>query len=133
MERGAMFGNGDRAYRVRQGGSDEYLQFLNPDGTTTSKADSVAQYWSILNAVDSRDNVRLREISLTYAVPERFSGRFGFGRTQLSVSGQNVMWWDRCHCVDPNQAWAGADPFTVGGFLSQPSPRTYRIALRTRF
>jgi TonB-dependent SusC/RagA subfamily outer membrane receptor len=133
MERGAVFSNGDRAYRVRQGGSDEYLRFLNPDGTTTFQADSVAQYWSILNAVDSRDNVRLREISLTYSIPERFSARAGLGRTQFTVSGQNVMWWDHCHCIDPNQAWAGADAFIVGGFLSQPSPRTYRVALRTRF
>ena len=131
MERGAMFGNGDRAYRVRQGGSDEYLWYLDP--SSSFKADSVAQYWSILNANDSRDNVRLREISLTYSVPERFPARFGLGRTQLTVSGQNVMWWDHCHCVDPNQAWAGADAFTVGGFLSQPSPRTYRVAVRTRF
>ena len=118
---------------MRQGGSDEYLRFLNPNGTTTFQADSVAQYWSILNAVDSRDNVRLREISLTYSLPEKLSGRVGFGRTQLTLSGQNVMWWDHCHCADPNQAWAGADAFTVGGFLSQPSPRTYRVAIRTRF
>jgi TonB-dependent SusC/RagA subfamily outer membrane receptor len=133
MERGAMFGNGDRAYRVRQGGSDEYLQFINPDGTTTFQADSVAQYWSIINATDSRDNVRLREISLSYTLPERLSGLARVGRTQLTVSGQNVMWWDHCHCADPNQSWAGADAFTVGGFLSQPSPRTYRVAIRTRF
>ena len=133
MERGAVFSNGDRPYRVRQGGSDEYLAFLNPDGTPTFQADSVAQYWSILNAVDKRDNVRLREISLTYSVPEALSARVGVTRTQITVSGQNVMWWDDCHCADPNQAWAGADAFTLSGFLSQPSPRQYRIALRTRF
>jgi hypothetical protein len=132
MERGAVFSNGDRAYRVRQGGSDEYLWFMEPGGPSFA-ADSIAQYWSILNAVDKRDNVRLREISLSFSVPERFSAPLGVTRTQITVSGQNVMWWDDCHCADPNQAWAGADSFTLGGFLSQPSPRQYRVAIRTRF
>jgi hypothetical protein len=30
--------------------------------------------------------------------------------------------------------WAGADPFNVNnGFLSDPAPRQFRLALRTRF
>jgi hypothetical protein len=134
MERGAWFSNGDRPYRIRQGGSDEYLQFLNSDGSRTFAADSVFQYWSILNAVDKRDNVRLREISLGYTVPDWLSARAGLGRTQLLVSGQNVNWWDDCHCVDPNMNYAGGDPFLQNsGFLAQPAPRQYRISLRTRF
>ena len=133
MERGAFFGNGDRAYRVRQGGSDEYLAFLNPDGTTTFAADSVAQYWSIINAIDKRDNVRLREISITYQVPEVLSARLGLTRTVVALSGLNVNWWDDCHCADPNGVWAGADSYTLGNFLAQPSPRQYRLAIHTRF
>jgi len=134
MEKGAWFSNGDRPYRIRQGGADEYLQFLNADGTTNFKADSVFQYWSILNANDKRDNVRLREISLGYTLPERLTARAGLGRTQLLVSGQNVMWWDDCHCVDPNMNYAGGDAFLQNsGFLAQPAPRQYRLSLRTRF
>ena len=67
MERGAWFGNGDRAYRIRQGGSDEYLQHLGPNGERTFKADSVAQFASILNYIDKRDNIRLRELSARVA------------------------------------------------------------------
>ena len=103
MERGAVFGNSDRPYRVRQGGADEYLQFLNSDGSTTFAADSVFNYWSLFDAVDSRDNVRLRELSLSYTLPDRFLSRTNLGRTQLTLSGQNLMWWDHCHCVDPNK------------------------------
>ncbi|HEY7235260.1 MAG TPA: TonB-dependent receptor [Gemmatimonadaceae bacterium] len=134
MERGAVFQNSDRPYRVRQGGSDEYLQFLNADGTTTFQADSVFNYWSLFDAVDSRNNVRLREISLSYTIPERLLSRTNLGRTQLTLSGQNVMWWDHCHCVDPNMNWAGGDSFGIAnGFLAQPAPRQYRLAIRTRF
>lgn len=134
MERGAVFQNSDRPYRVRQGGADEYLQFLKPDGSTTFAADSVFNYWSLFDAVDSRDNVRLREISISYQIPDRLLRRTNLGRTQLTVSGQNVTWWDHCHCVDPNMNWAGGDAFGVAnGFLAQPAPRQYRVAIRTRF
>jgi hypothetical protein len=134
MERGAVFQNSDRPYRVRQGGADEYLQFLNSDGSTTFAADSVFNYWSLFDAVDSRDNVRLREISISYQIPDRLLSRTNLGRTQLTISGQNVMWWDHCHCVDPNMNWAGGDAFGIAnGFLAQPAPRQYRMAIRTRF
>ncbi len=52
----------------------------------------------------------------------------------MSLAGQNLMWWDDCHCVDPNMNWAGADSYTIGsGFLAQPSPRQFRLQIRTRF
>ena len=78
--------------------------------------------------------MRLRELSLSYTLPDRFLSRTNLGRTQLTLSGQNLMWWDHCHCVDPNMNWAGGDAFGVAnGFLAQPSPRQYRLSIRTRF
>lgn len=134
MERGAWFNNGDRPYRIRQGGSDEYLSALGPNGERTFKADSIFQWSSILTHFDKRDNVRLREVSLTWQVPASISSFFRTGRTSMSLAGQNLMWWDDCHCVDPNMNWAGADSYTIGsGFLAQPSPRQYRLQIRTRF
>jgi TonB-dependent SusC/RagA subfamily outer membrane receptor len=133
-EKGAYFGNGDRAYRIRQGGADEFLSTLGPNGEATFTSDSMAQWASILNYVDKRDNVRLREISITYQLPEGLTNALNLGRSSLQLSGQNIMWWDDCHCVDPNMNWAGASSFTIGnGFLAQPSPRQYRLHFRTRF
>ena len=131
-----MFSNGDRPYRVRQGGSDEYLRYLvgTPTAENQFKADSVLQYWSILDAIDSRDNVRIREVSLSYTLPDRWSNRASLGRTQLTLSGQNLNWWDHCNCVDPNMNWAGGDSFGIAsGFLAQPAPRQFRFSVRTKF
>lgn len=134
MERGAWFGNGDRPYRIRQGGSDEYLSALGPNGERTFKSDSIFQYASILSHFDKRDNVRLREVSLTWQVPSSISSFFRTGRTTMSFAGQNLMWWDDCNCVDPNMNWAGASSFTINsGFLAQPSPRQFRLQVRTKF
>jgi hypothetical protein len=134
MEQGAWFGNGDRAYRIRQGGSDEYLAQLGPNGERTFKADSIAQFASILNYIDKRDNVRLRELSLAWQVPERLSSMMNVGRTSITFTGQNLMWWDDCNCVDPNMNWAGASSFSFSnGFLMQPAPRIFRMQIRTKF
>jgi TonB-dependent SusC/RagA subfamily outer membrane receptor len=134
MEKGAWFGNSDRPYRIRQGGSDEYLSALGPNGERTFRADSIYQWASILSHVDKRDNVRLREISVSWQLPERISALAHVGMTSVTLSGQNLMWWDDCNCVDPNMNWAGASSFGVGsGFLAQPSPRIVRLSVRTRF
>jgi hypothetical protein len=134
MERGAWFGNGDRAYRIRQGGSDEWLSALDAQGNRTFKSDSIKQYASILNYVDKRDNTRLKELSVSFNVPDHLSGSIGAGPTSITLSGQNLWWWDNCNCVDPNMNWAGASSFTFNnGFLMQPAPRVVRMQIRTRF
>jgi len=89
VERGAWFSNGDRAYRIRQGGSDEWLAALGPNGDRTFKSDSIKQYASILNYVDKRDNVRLRELSIAYNVPQRLSGSVGAGATSPISFGRS--------------------------------------------
>lgn len=134
MEKGAILSNGDRAYRIRQGGSDEYLQHLGPNGERTFKADSVSQYASIINYFDKRDNVRIREVSATYQIPASLSNVFRVGRSSITLSGFNLWWWDDCNCVDPNMAYDGASSFGQNsGFLAQPSARQFRLQIRTRF
>ncbi len=134
MERGAWFLNSDRPYRFRQRTGDEYLALLGPDGASTVASDSAIAYWSLFDDPEPRNNVRLRTISLGYELPQNLLGRFGMERTTLTLSANNIMWWDNCHCMDPNMNWAGADSFgTNSGFLSDPAPRTFRFAIRTRF
>ena len=110
------------------------MSALGPNGERTFKADSIKQFASILSYVDKRDNVRLRELSVAWNIPDKLSSMFGAGRTSLTLSGQNVWWWDDCHCVDPNMNWAGASSFGFNnGFLMQPAPRIFRMQIRTRF
>jgi TonB-dependent SusC/RagA subfamily outer membrane receptor len=133
-ERGAWFSNGDRPYRVRQQAGDEYLSTLDAEGNPTFSTDSLVALWSSVDDIQKRDNVRLREISLVYQLPETLTGRVGFGRSTLTLSAQNVQWWDDCHCVDPNMNWEGAASFNQGsGFLADPAPRQFRASIRTRF
>jgi len=90
-------------------------------------------YWRSFNSFDQRDNVRLRTISLGLDVPDRYSAALGFGHTSMTFAANNIMWWDHCNCNDPNSNWAGASSFgNNSGFLTDPSPRTFRVMIRTR-
>lgn len=134
MARGAWFDNGDRPYRFRQHTGDEYLSLLGPGGANTFASDSAVNYWHTFNSFDSRDNVRLRTISMGIDVPDRYSTMLGLGQTVVVFAANNIMWWDHCHCNDPDSNWDGANSFaTNSSFLTDPSPRTFRMTLRTRF
>lgn len=132
-ERGAWFNNGDRPYRIRQGASDEYLQTLDPSGEATAQTDSLVNYFSLVSAIDKRDNVRVREVSLSYTLPDAFISGVGLGQTSLTLAGQNLMWWDDCNCADPNMQYAPGSTNNFSGFLAMPAARRFLLSLRTRF
>ncbi|MEP6494555.1 MAG: TonB-dependent receptor [bacterium] len=134
MERGAWFNNGDYPYRFRQHTGDDFLKLLGPNGANTFSSDSAVNYWHTFDAFDKRDNVRLRTVSLAFEVPDEYARYVRFGKTSVVLSANNIMWWDKCRCNDPNSNWAGADSFgNNGAFLTDPSPRTFRMTVRTRF
>jgi hypothetical protein len=132
-EWGAVMGNSDRSYGVRQYAYDEYNQFLDANNEPTAQADSVLDYMRLVTPADSRNNIRLQELSLTYQLPEWLMSRVGLQRSSLTLAGYNLMWWDNCHCPDPNQQYQGGDNFSTSPFLGLPQPRRFLMSFRTRF
>ena len=144
-EDGAYFGNSDRPYRARFRTGDEYLSLLDyskcrSDGKCvetemrTFQSDSLFDYMNRFSTEDAREHFRLREVTLTYSLPDGLTSRFGLGRTTLTVAGKNLMWWDDCHCMDPNMTYlGGSDTGESAGFLAQPQPRQFLVSLRTSF
>ena len=158
LERGAVFNNSDRPYRANNRSGPEYLSALAPAGSAacvtswptgaqgprfvdsakkwcdTVQSDSIYQMWRVVSPQDSRDNIRIREVSLGYQVPESLSGKLGISRTQITLAAQNLQWWDDCHCMDPNMNYQGGADFAVdAGFLGQPQPRMFKLSIRTTF
>jgi hypothetical protein len=133
-ERGATLSNSDRPYRWRQHTGDEFLSLLGPNGVNTPASDSAVKYWALFDDPESRNNVRIRQISLTYEIPASLSSRMGLGHTTLSAAAQNVKTWANCHCQDPDFATnVGSDFGSALGFLADPAPHTYRFTIRSRF
>jgi TonB-dependent starch-binding outer membrane protein SusC len=132
-EWGAVMANSDRSYGVRQYAYDEYNQFLDADGNPTAQADSVLDYMRLVTPADSRDNIRLQELSLSYKIPESLSARFGLRGSSITLAGYNLMWWDHCNCPDPNQQYQGGNNFSTSPFLGLPQPRRFLLSFKTRF
>jgi TonB-dependent starch-binding outer membrane protein SusC len=139
-DRGAMFSNGDRPFAIRQLAGDELLShfdFENRDArgnpTRTAAADSLINYFTLSGAADSRDEIRIREVSVSYTVPASLSGRVGLGRTLVTLSGQNLWWWDDSNAMDPAIQYVGGSSFTYSGFLAMPQARKFLLSIRTGF
>lgn len=132
-EWGASMRNSDRGYGVRQLAYDEYLMHLTPTGESTPASDSVLNRHRLVYPVDSRDNVRLQEISVAYTLPESVTAPLGLSRSTLTLSGYNLHWWDDCNCPDPNQLYQGGRDFATSPFLGVPQPRQFKLTFKTRF
>ncbi len=132
-EWGASMVNSDRGYGVRQLAYDEFLMHLGPNGEETPASDSVLNRHRLAYPVDSRDHIRLQEVSLNYTLPESLTGSIGLQRSTLTLSGYNLHWWDDCHCPDPNQLYQGGRDFATSPFLGLPQPRRFLLSFKTRF
>ena len=134
MERGAIIQNTDRPYRFRQHTGDEFLSLLGPGGVNTAASDSAVRYWQLFDDPEPRDNTRIRTLSLSYELPQALTSKARLGATSILVSENNVKIWAHCHCQDPDQnTYAGSDFSTQLGFLPDPAPHLFRIAIRSRF
>jgi hypothetical protein len=98
------------------------------------QSDSIFNRYRRYGSIDKRDNIRIREISLAYVVPDAVSNMMRVGRTMVTFAAQNVQWWDQCNCVDPNMTYlGGADFGETAGFLAMPQPRMFKLSVRTSF
>ena len=132
-EWGASVVNSDRGYGVRQLAYDEYLMHLDSNGDATPASDSVLNRHRLAYPVDSRDHVRLQEVSVSYTLPETVSGSLGLQHTTVTLSGYNLHWWDNCNCTDPSALYQGGRDFATSSFLALPQARRFLLSFRTRF
>ena len=87
----------------------------------------------LASPVDSRDNIRLQEVSLSYSLPDAFNQLTRLTGTTVTLAGYNLHWWDHCNCPDPNQNYRGGTSFGNSVFLGLPQPRRFLVSVKTRF
>lgn len=81
--------------------------------------------------------IRLQEVSLSFAVPNRFLEKTPLGNLSVSLQGFN-LWYDAYNTpdganFDPNVAGVGIGNGRGFDFLNGPSSRRYGISLKTTF
>jgi TonB-linked SusC/RagA family outer membrane protein len=94
---------------------------------------------STLPYVTKADFVKLREVSLSYTLPQGFTGRFGSDEITFTLAGRNLAMWTDYYGMDPEVNFNGIA--NVAGFastdrsdyMSVPMLRRLVASLNVRF
>lgn len=117
---------------------------IDPNGSgkyipnTTVKTEPYDYYVNIIPAgqhVVDASYVKLQEISLSYAIPEKWLKHSKFGGAQIGVFGNNLFIWtaEENKYSDPEMNSGGASNLQGFDFTSRPSLRNYGINLKVNF
>ncbi|MCH2449867.1 MAG: TonB-dependent receptor [Gracilimonas sp.] len=133
-ELGAVFTNGSRQYQNNFQTGDEYLSTLDENQQPTAESTKLYEYYRTFPAIDSRDHIKIQQISLSYNLPEKTVERLGLGRTTINLTGNELHWWDNSNATHPQINYLGGASFAQGsGFLAVPPPRSVMLSISTRF
>ncbi|WP_460673845.1 SusC/RagA family TonB-linked outer membrane protein [Larkinella ripae] len=113
----------------------------NQDGSftpnTTITTNGGYEYWSTVsnfgeNVLFDASFVKLREMSLSYALPKSLIGKTPFSTIQLSLIGRNLMLWTPKSQpnVDPEVSSFGTGNAQGYEYLAYPSARSYGASLK---
>lgn len=81
--------------------------------------------------VDDGSFVKLREVSLSYRLPNIIKGMSGF---KISATGRNLISWDNYNGYDPEtNAGGNSDRLRGVDFGNVPIPKTYQLSLTANF
>jgi TonB-linked SusC/RagA family outer membrane protein len=85
------------------------------------------------------DFIKLREVSATYSIPQRFVGKAGFKRAALTLSGRNLAIWTKYKGnSDPEVAFNsnaanGSAAFTTTDYAAIPMHRRLMLSMNFNF
>ncbi|GAB3840538.1 SusC/RagA family TonB-linked outer membrane protein [Hymenobacter jeollabukensis] len=128
---------------LKQTGADRELPRVIPgviaNGDGTYRPNNIQvdaqSYWSSfglqsdLNVYDA-SVVRLREVSLGYALPKQWLARTPFGQASISLSGRNLFFYAPNAPFDPEVNTQGAGNIRGLELQGSPNARTYGVNLR---
>lgn len=101
---------------------------LRPNGTVTDARYPYNAYNYSTERVAKGDFVRLKNVSLAYALPAKWTSKVGVGNAQISLVGNNVA------LLYSDDKLNGADPeFFNNGGVAMPVPRQYTLSLKVGF
>jgi TonB-linked SusC/RagA family outer membrane protein len=96
----------------------------DPSASLEEQAAAVANIkGSQAGYMEDADFVKLREISLTYDAPSKFTSKIGAAAVSFTIAGRNLVTWTKYTGLDPELNEAGQNNFTTADFLTQPPVR----------
>ncbi len=86
--------------------------------------------------IEDAEFLKLRELSVTWTVPDRWARALGATRVTVTAAGRNLATWTGYGGVDPEVNGAGQNAlngFGVSDFLTQPPVRTLLLRLNAGY
>ena len=96
----------------------------DPKATLAQQAAAVANIKGTqAGYMEDADFIKLREISLTYDAPAKWSSFIRASSLSFTIAGRNLATWTKYKGLDPELNEAGQNNFTTADFLTQPPVR----------
>jgi hypothetical protein len=83
--------------------------------------------------IEDASFIRLREVTLTLMIPQRFAQRANMRDASLTFAGHNLGISTDYSGVDPEVSFSGQTNFTQADFLTQAPVRRYSVRLNVTF
>lgn len=119
----------------------EIQQELYDERTTVARKRELADeltrlggYHAPANYVEDAGFARLREVSVIYALPPRFTRKLGVRALSLTFAARNVLILTRYSGPDPEVNWNGRHSFKIGSdYMTTPQVRRFTTTLSMGF
>ena len=90
------------------------LEYLQPDKTDPRELVQMQSNGTLRDfVINDASYAKLRELSLSYDVPERWAGRIGARALSLTASGRNLHSWSPYTGLDPESQFVSGSPTFV--------------------
>ena len=83
--------------------------------------------------IEDADFIKLREVALTFSLPDRWASQLRAAGLSLTLAGNNLATWTDYTGLDPEINFGGAQNFSQAEFLSQPPVKTYTGRINVTF
>jgi hypothetical protein len=83
--------------------------------------------------IEPADFIKLREVSISTTIPQRFIARTGAAQAQFVLSGRNLALWSDYSGLDPEVNSYGGRNFVRVDAYANPMARRFSAALNLTF
>jgi TonB-linked SusC/RagA family outer membrane protein len=90
-------------------------------------------YGSYAGYVEDASFVKLREVALTFMVPNRYISRVAAQGLSITLAGRNLHTWTKYTGLDPELNYQGQANFTTADFTTVPPNRLFQIRVDANF
>jgi len=129
---------------VVQKGTDTNGKPIYGENTTAITESTYDSYWyptsnlalTYQQRIIDRSFLKLREVSLSYRLPQKWASKIGSSNLSLTVYGRNFLLWtpESNPYIDPEASNLGNDLTSqLGEFRTAPTSKNFGVALKASF